>query len=129
MGEITIEKKKEQRERSQNSGQAAFKQPRKFAETDTDFSFDDRLPRHTETSYDHRPLHQWEKESRDNQTRGFDQYPNIKEIISGEPDEEFVFLLEYNGGQWIKVSDLLEDVYESIPFHLFGVEKGRIVEM
>ena len=129
MGEITIQEKKEQRERNRNSGQAAFKQPRRFAETDPEFSFDDRFPKHTGPSYDHTRPSRWEKESRNRFTKGFDEYPNIKEIISTEPDEEFVFLPEFGNGQWVKTDDIIEDVYSNVPFQFIKVEKGRVVRM
>ena len=129
MGEITIQEKKEQRERNRNSGQTAFKQPRTFAETDADFSFDDRFPRHTETSYDHTRPNRWEKESRNRFTKGFDEYPNIREIISTEPGEEFVFLPDFGNGQWVKTDDILEDVYSNVPFQFIEVEKGRVARM
>lgn len=129
MEEITIQEKKEQRERNRNSGQTAFKQPRRFAEADPNFSFDDRFPKHTETSYDHTRPSRWEKESRNRFTRGFDEYPNIKEIISTEPGEEFVFLPDFGDGQWVMTDDIFEDVYSNVPFQFFEVEKGRVVRM
>ena len=129
MGEITIQEKKEQRERNRNSGQTAFKQPRRFAETDADFSFDDRFPKHTEPSYDHTRPHRWEKEHRNRFTRGFDEYPDLKEIISTEPDQEFVFLPDYGDGQWVKTEDIIEEVYSNVPFQFIEVEKGRVARM
>ena len=129
MEETTIQEKKEKRERNRNSGQTAFKQPRRFAETDRDFSFDDRFPKHTGASYDHTRPNRWEKESKNRSTRGFDEYPDIKEIISTEPGEEFVFLPDFGDGQWVKTEDIFEDVYSNVPFQFIEVEKGLVVRM
>lgn len=129
MGEITIQEKKEGEARKRESGQTAFRKPRKFAETDAEFSFDDRLPKRTAASFDHTRMNRWEKNSRKISSRGFDEYPNIKEIISTDPGEAFVFLPDYGDGQWVKMEDIFEEVYSNMPFHFFEVEKGRVNRM
>lgn len=60
---------------------------------------------------------------------GFDEYPNLKEIISTEPEQEFVFLPDYGDGQWVKTEDILEEVYSNVPFQFIEVEKGRVARM